>query len=96
MRKTESEKVGGVILQYLREMGLETPLNEHRLINAWDTVLGPAVSKYTNELKIYNQVLFVTVSSAALRNELMMRRTELVTRLNAQVGAQVITQIVLR
>lgn len=96
MRKTESEKVGGVILQYLREMGLETPLNEHRLINAWDTVLGPAVSKYTKDLKIYNQVLFVTVSSAALRNELMMRRTELVVRLNAQVGAQVITQIVLR
>ena len=96
MRKTESEKVGGVILQYLREMGLETPLNEHRLINAWDTVLGPAGSKYTKDLKIYNQVLFVTVSSAALRNELMMRRTELVARLNAQVGAQVITQIVLR
>jgi len=96
MKKTNTENVGGVILQYLREMGLETPLNEHRLINAWDTVLGPAVSKYTKELKIYNQVLFVTVSSAVIRNELMMRRTELVSRLNSQVGAQVITQIVLR
>lgn len=96
MKKTDSEQVGGVILQYLREMGLETPLNEHRLIQAWDTVLGPAVSRYTKELRIYNQVLFVTVSSAALRNELMMRRSELVARLNAQAGAQVITQIVLR
>lgn len=96
MKKTSSEQVGGVILQYLRETGLETPLNEHRLIQAWGTVLGPAVSKYTKELKIYNQVLFVTVTSAAMRNELMMRRTELTARLNAQVGAQVITQIVLR
>lgn len=96
MKKTDSEPVGGVILQYLREYGLETPLNEHRLIQAWDKVLGPAVSRCTKELRIYNQVLFVTVSSAALRNELMMRRTELVARLNAQAGAQVITQIVLR
>jgi predicted nucleic acid-binding Zn ribbon protein len=96
MKKTESERVDGVIMQYLREFGLETPLNEHRLIQAWDTVLGPAVSKYTKELRIYNQVLFVTVSSAVIRNELMMRRTELVSRLNSQVGAQVITQIVLR
>lgn len=96
MKKTESEKVGGVIMQYLREMGLETPLNEHRLIQAWDQVLGPAVSRYTKEIRIYNQVLFVTISSAALRNELMMRRTELVARLNAQAGAQVITQIVLK
>lgn len=96
MKKTDSERVDGVIMQYLREYGLETPLNEHRLIQAWGTVLGPAVSRYTKELRIYNQVLFVTVSSAAIRNELMMRRTELVSRLNSQVGAQVITQIVLR
>ncbi len=96
MKKTESEKVGGVIMQYLREYGLETPLYEHRLIQAWNTLLGPAVSRYTKELRIYNQVLFVTVSSAALRNELMMRRSELVARLNSQAGAQVITQIVLR
>lgn len=96
MKKTESEKVGGVIMQYLREYGLETPLYEHRLIQAWDTVLGPAISRYTKDLRIYNQVLYVTVSSAALRNELLMRRTELVARLNAQAGAQVITQIVLR
>ena len=96
MKKSDSQKVGGVILQYLREMGLETPLNEHRLIQAWDKVLGAAVSRYTKELRIYNQVLFVTITSAALRNELMMRRTELVARLNAEAGAQVITQIVLK
>ena len=96
MKKTNTSQVGGVILQYLRETGLETPLNEHRLIQAWGTVLGPAVSRYTKELRIYNQVLFVTITSAALRNELMMRRAELTARLNAEVGAQVITQIVLR
>ncbi|MBO7111055.1 MAG: DUF721 domain-containing protein [Bacteroidaceae bacterium] len=96
MKKTDSEQVGGVIMQYLRDMGLETPLNEHRLIQAWDKVLGPSVSRYTRELRIYNQVLYVTISSAALRNELMMRRTELVSRLNAEAGAQVITQIILK
>lgn len=96
MKKTDSEKVGGVILQYLREMGLETPLNEHRLIQAWDKVLGQSVSRYTKELRIYNQVLYVTMTSAALRNELMMRRTELVSRLNAEAGAQVISQIILK
>ena len=96
MRKTDSEKGGGGIMQYVREMGSEAPVNEHRLIQAWDKVLGPAVSRYTKELRIYNQVLFVTITSAALRSELMMRRTELVARLNAEAGAQVITQIVLK
>lgn len=96
MKKTNTQSLGNVILEFLRATGLETPLNEHRVMQAWSDVLGPSLSAYTKELRIYNQVLFVTVSSAAVRNELMMRRTELVSRLNASAGAQVITQIVLR
>ncbi|MBR4842726.1 MAG: DUF721 domain-containing protein [Bacteroidaceae bacterium] len=96
MKRTDSEKVGNVILQYLRENGLETPLNEHRIIRAWGEVLGPSISSYTKDLRIYNQVLFATITSSVVRNELMMRRTDLVKRLNSHVGAQVITQIVLR
>ena len=96
MKRKDSEHLGNVIQQYLRENGLETPLNEHRLIKAWSEVLGPSISSYPQDLRIYNQVLFATVSSSVVRNELMMRRTDLVKRLNSHVGAQVITQIVLR
>ncbi|MBO4268952.1 MAG: DUF721 domain-containing protein [Bacteroidaceae bacterium] len=96
MKRKDSEHLGNVILQYLRENGLETPLNEHRIIKAWSEVLGPSISSYTKDLRIYNQVLFATISSSVVRNELMMRRTDLVKRLNGHVGAQVITQIVLR
>ena len=96
MKKSSTESLSDVIRQYLRENGLETPLNEYRIIKAWSEVLGPAISKYTVDLKIYNQVLFATLSSAVVRNELMMRRTDLIKRLNGHVGAQVITNIVLR
>lgn len=54
MRKTNTEKVDGVIFQFLRKHGLETPLYEHRLIQAWDKVMGPTVSRYTKEIRIYN------------------------------------------
>lgn len=96
MKKTNTESLGNVIFEYLRAMGLETPLNEHRVISAWPEVVGGVLAGYTQELKIFNRTLFVKVSSAAVRNELMMRRTELVARLNAKAGAQVISGIVLR
>lgn len=96
MKKSNTESLGNVIYEYLRAMGLETPLNEHRVMNAWSDVVGEAMAKYTQDLNIFNQTLYVKVSSAVVRNELMMRRTELVARLNAKAGAQVITGIVLR
>ena len=79
-----------------REEGLETPLNEYRLVNGWSQVLGPTVKFYTKELYIRNQVLYVQVTSSVLRQELMMNRKTLVHRLNEHVGSQVITDIVLR
>ena len=94
MRRTNSEAVGDLIRQYLRQQGLEAPLNEHRLIQGWSHVMGPIVARYTRELVVRNQTLYVQLSSPAVRQELSMQRRELVNRLNAYVGAQVICDIV--
>ena len=48
-------------------------------------VLGPAAS-YTSNLYIRNQTLYVHLTSAALRQELMMGRELLVRTLNQRVG----------
>ena len=96
MKRSSAQSIGELIRHYLRQESLETPLNEVRLIKAWPEVLGPLISSYTKELYINNQVLYVHLSSAVLRQELMMGREILVRNLNAKVGAQVITNIIFR
>ena len=96
MRKYNTESLADVLRRYLREEGVETPLNEHRLISAWEEVVGSAIARYTTSLFIRNQVLHVHLSSSVLRQELMMTRKILVRRLNEKVGAQVIVDIEFR
>lgn len=93
MERRKEEKIEQIILRYLREAQLETPLNEYRLIQAWEKVAGKVASRYTQDLKIYNQKLYVSLRSPVLRTELMMQRTDLVRKLNDYVGANVITDI---
>lgn len=94
MKRTNSEALGDLVRQYLRQQGLEAPLNEYRLIQGWSHVMGPIVARYTRDLAIRNQTLYVKLSSPAVRHELTMQRRELVARLNAYVGAQVLCDIV--
>lgn len=82
-----------LILRNLREQGLETPLLQKRLVDAWPKVAGPAIARYTREAFIQNQTLVVRLTMPALRTELSMRRSELVRLLNADVGEQVIADI---
>lgn len=96
MRRTNSEAVGDLIRQYLRQQGLESPLNEYRLIAGWEHVMGPIISRYTKEVIIRNQTLYVQLTSPVIRQELHMQRRELTARLNAYAGAQVIVDIVFR
>lgn len=96
MKRTQSEQIGQVLRAFLRQYGLESPLNEHRLLESWNEVAGDVVARYTGEMFIKNQCLYVTVKSSIMRNELMMIRKSLVDKLNANVGAQVITDIVFK
>ena len=93
MKRNNNERVGDVVRQVLRENGLETPLNQFRLINAWTDIMGEGIAAYTGNIFIKNQTLFVKIKSSVLRSELMMSRTALVKRLNETVGAQVVTDI---
>ncbi len=96
MKRNEAERIGNVVWQFLRQNALEAPLNEYRLLQAWETVVGPAINRYTSNLYIKNQVLYVHLSSSVLRQELMMGRTLLIKELNGKVGAQVIVNIIFR
>ena len=96
MKRNNAEPIGKLTQQFLRQESLESPLNEQRLLDAWPQILGPAIASYTKELYIRNQILYVHLTSAALRQELMMGRELLVRNLNQKVGATVITNIIFR
>ena len=96
MKRNNTEQLGDVIRRLLRQQGLETPLNEFRLVEAWKDVVGPAITRYTTNLYIKNQTLYVQLSSSVVRQELMMGREILIRNLNGRVGSQVIVNIIFR
>lgn len=93
MFKREVKSINDILKQFLRKEGLETPLQQKRLIDAWDSVAGPMVARYTQEKFIKNQILFVKITNPALRQDLSMMRQQLTRRLNEVVGSSVISDV---
>lgn len=94
MKRREAESIGQLIHKYLRQESLEGPLNERRLLDSWPQLMGAHIASYTKELYIRNQTLYVHLSSAVLRQELLMGKDLIIRNLNKNVGAMVITNIV--
>ena len=93
MFRRDVKNIKDLVMQNLRENGLETPLLQKRLVDAWPEVAGPSVARFTREVSIYNQVLYVKLSSPVLRTELSMRRQSYIDKLNHLVGARIITDM---
>jgi hypothetical protein len=93
MKRKRAIPIGDLVRQYLRDEGLETPLNQHRLISSWGEVMGKGILTYTGELFIKNQTLWVKINSSVIRQELSVGRAQIVRRLNEHVGAQVVTDV---
>ena len=93
MFKRDVKTIKELILKNLRAQGLETPLLQKRLIDAWPVVAGDIINQYTEGLVIRNQTLYVHLTNPALRADLSMMRQDYVNRLNEYVGNQVIADI---
>lgn len=96
MKRRNTESVTDVLHQYLRLNGLEGPLNEYRLLQAWEEVMGEGVARYTTQKYLRNQTLYVHLTSAALKADLMMRRGDIIKQLNENVGSIVIYDLIIR
>ena len=93
MRRANAQPLAAILQAFLRSNGLETPLNQHRLLEAWPQVMGPTIARYTGRRFIRNQTLYVQVLSGPLKQDLQLSSKAIVEKLNRCVGAQVIAQV---
>ena len=93
MFKRSVQSIHDLVMRNLRVQGLETPLLQKRLVEGWPVVAGEAIARYTTDVSIRNQTLYVRLRLPALRADLSMRRQEFVKHLNEYVGSQLITDI---
>ena len=95
MKRIKTVSISQVMSEVLGESNLSDKLAETRIIASWPEVLG-SLAKPSDKLYIKDTILFVSLSSSVVRNELYMMRSTIVQSLNDKVGKKVITDIVFR
>ena len=96
MRRKQTQHIGEILKEFINVMKISRKMNEMRVINGWENLVGKQISKYTSQVSIKNRTLFVSLTSSVIRNELFLHREQLLKNINESAGMQLIEQIVLR
>lgn len=96
MRRKQTQMIGDVIREFLRNSELNKKVQETQVINYWHEMMGKNISDATKSIYIINQTLYIQIYSSIIRNELFMLREKIRERLNKKVGFDLIKKIVIR
>ncbi len=94
IKKSNESTLGEAIKELLKTYQLEDKYVETGILNAWESVVGRMIARYTKKLYVKDKKLYVKIENAAIVNELKFAREKIVKSLNKQAGQEVITEIV--
>jgi predicted nucleic acid-binding Zn ribbon protein len=93
-RKASSTSVGEAIEQLLDAYKIRGRYNETYITARWQELVGTAIAQRTESVTVREGILYIRLSSAPLRQELLLAKTKFVEMLNKEIGANVLTDIV--
>ncbi|MEO1484900.1 MAG: DUF721 domain-containing protein [Bacteroidota bacterium] len=82
--------------EFIDENKLRKGLDKVDARKAWEDIMGAGVNSYTSGVELRNEVLFVSLTSSVLREELSLGKSKIIAMLNEALGQELIKRLVLR
>jgi predicted nucleic acid-binding Zn ribbon protein len=77
----------------LRKFGIDNAIAQNNALNIWNDVVGESVAKNAKPDRVEHGVLVVKVSSPTWRQELYLKKKEIIEKINQAIGKKVIRDI---
>ncbi len=90
--KQFADLLGGVY----QELQISEQVLQYRVRQVWDESFGSAFASYVTAFRLHNRILYVSISSDALRQELFMNRQKILTHLNQALKLDYLQEVVIK
>lgn len=95
-RLSNEGTIGDVLKQFIEKNKLQPGMDKIDVQEAWKSLMGNGVNTYTKEVVLKGSTLYVSLTSAVLRQELSYGKEKIIKMINEEIGKEVITDVILR
>jgi hypothetical protein len=90
------DSVASVLSGIARRHGMEAKLLEHKLLKQWPAIAGEPIASHTRPDQIKFKKLYLVAENSVWLQQLTFMKPELVGKINAAAGSDLVTDIILR
>lgn len=91
-----AERVGEVLPQVMRELGLTAEARAVRILEAWDRALGPRLAAHCRPDGVRRDVLWARVPDSAWMQRIQLEKARILARLEEELGEPAASDLRLR
>jgi hypothetical protein len=91
-----SYSIGEALKLVMEKSHWKPKVTEMRMKDEWETITGKTIAKYTRKINLFNKTLTIYTDVAALKQELLMGKEQLIIRINEYFEEKVVEEIVIR
>jgi hypothetical protein len=95
-RVSNEGSIGDVLKEFIEKNKLQDGMDKIDVEAAWKSLMGNGVNSYTKEVVLKRTTLYVSLTSAVLREELSYGKQKIITMINEEIGKEVIKDVILR
>ena len=95
-RLNDHNSLGDVLKEFIQTNNLQKGMDKIDVRDAWARLMGNGVNNYTRNIMLKNEVLYVELTSAVLREELSYGKEKIVKMINEELGREVVKDVILR
>ncbi len=95
-RLSNESSIGDVLKEFIQVNKLEGGMDRIDVQAAWKSLMGNGVNSYTQEVILKGSTLYVSLTSAVLRQELSYGKDKIIKMINEELGKEVVKDVVLR
>ncbi|GGD25349.1 DUF721 domain-containing protein [Flavobacterium orientale] len=95
-RLSNESPISDVLKAFIENNKLQSGMDKIDVEKAWKELMGNGVNTYTKEVILKGTTLYVTLTSAVLREELSYGKQKIITMLNEELRKDVVKELVLR
>jgi hypothetical protein len=88
--------IGDALQKFLNASRIKGSIQALQIEDAWEEIMGKTVARYTDEIKIIHETLFITTHVAPLKQELRFQKEKIKLRVNEALGKNVIKEIIIK
>ena len=93
-RSSKTLPLKAAIESFLKSNNMEQKFGHEKIKQSWEEIMGGPIARRTTKLFVKDKKLFIAISSAPLKNEMILSKSKILERIHEFPGGRSIESLV--